>query len=169
MRSELKLESDLEQEDVRTAGGARDRHILEIPANRYKSDRAHVVPLAPAAWHIITNLPEWPGNDYALFSGRAGTTPISGISKAKARLDAAALELLRKEDPNAQLPPYRVHDLRVTCRTRLTHLGIADDIAEAVIGHAQAALGKIYNKHDYIAQKRDALTKYADWLMAVVK
>lgn len=169
MRSELKPESELEQEDIRTADGAHARYVLEIPVRRYKSDRDHVVPLAPAAWRIIAGLPEWQGNDYALFSGRAGKTPISGYSKAKARLDEAAVEILRKDNPKAKLPPYRVHDFRVTCRTRMTHLGIAEDIAEAVVGHAQTALGKTYNKHDYIVQKREALTKYADWLMDVVK
>ncbi|HEY8696194.1 MAG TPA: integrase arm-type DNA-binding domain-containing protein [Rhizomicrobium sp.] len=169
MRSELKPESELEQEDTRTAAGAKGRYVLEIAADRYKSDRAHIVPLVPAAWKIVAGLPKWEGNDYFLFSGRAGKTHISGYSKAKARLDRDALAALRKADPKAVLPPFRVHDLRVTCRTRLTHLGIGEDISEAVLGHAQGFLGKVYNKHDYIAQKRDALTKYAEWLLEVVK
>jgi hypothetical protein len=169
MRSELKPESELEQEDTRTAAGANGRYVLEIAAGRYKSDRTHIVPLVPAAWKIVAGLPKWDGNDYFLFSGRAGKTHISGYSKAKARLDCDALKILREKDEKATLTPYRVHDFRVTCRTRLTHLGIGEDIAEAVLGHAQGFLGKVYNKHDYIEQKRAALTAYAKWLAKVVK
>jgi hypothetical protein len=168
-RSELKAESELEQEDVRTADGAADRYVLEIPARRYKSERDHIVPLVPAAWKIIAGLPKWEGNDYSLFSSRAGKGHISGYSKAKARLDRDSLAALRKADPKATLPPYRVHDLRVSCRTRLASLGIAHDVAEAAIGHAQGGLTAAYNKHDYIALKRAALAKYAKWLSEVVK
>jgi integrase len=168
-RSELKPESELEQEDIRAADGAKGRYVLEIPGSRYKGERDHIVPLVPAAWKIVAGLPKWHGNDYFLFSGRAGKTHISGYSKAKARLDRDALALLRKEDPAATLARFRVHDLRVSCRTRFTYLGIEEDIAEAIIGHAQGLLSETYNKHDYIAQKRAALTKYADWLLEVVK
>jgi hypothetical protein len=56
----------------------------------------------------------------------------------------------------------------VTCRTRLSHLGVSEEIAEVVLGHAQKFLGKVYNKHDYLAQKRAALLKYADWLLELV-
>jgi integrase len=168
MRSEIKPESELEQEGARTAEGAADRYVLEIPAKRYKGARNHIVPLVPAAWEIISNLPVWHGNDYALFSGRAGRTPISGYSKAKTRLDSIAQKILQKSNSDVRLSPFRVHDFRVTCRTRLSHLGVSEEIAEAVLGHAQKFLGKVYNKHDYLAQKRAALLKYADWLLELV-
>lgn len=168
-RGEIKPESELEQEDVRTAPGARNQYVLEIPPNRFKSERSHIVPLVPAAWQIIASLPVRQRNDYFLFSGREGETHISGYSKAKVRLDEQALANLREADPMATLDTFRIHDLRVSCRTRLAYLGIEEDIAEAVIGHARGLLSDTYNKHDYIAQKRSALTKYAEWLLAVVK
>jgi integrase len=168
LRSELKAESELEPDEIRKAEGAGERFVLDISAHRYKSDRNHLVPLVPKAVKILTAIPTWTGNDYALFSGSEGRKPISGFSKAKSVLDSAMLDHLRSGDPFAVLKPFRVHDFRVTCRTRLTYLGVSEEIAEAVLGHSAGTLGKIYNKHHYLEEKRDALTKYAGWLLEIV-
>ncbi len=145
-----------------------DRRLLEVPKTRYKGGRDHVVPLADLAWEIVASLPEWVGNDYHLFSTRAGHVPVSGFSKAKARLDEGALKVLQKDDLGATLGSYRVHDFRVTCESRLADLGFVQEVRDAVLGHAKAGLQKTYNKHDYLDEKRDALTAYAEHLMGVV-
>jgi len=171
-RSEIKTESELEkvQKKIRTAPGAKERFVLEIPGNRYKSRRDHIVPLVPAAMKIIDELPKWDGNDYSLFSGRAGKSAISGFSKAKAQLDEEVLATLQKKDAKATLTAYRVHDFRVTMRTRMgEELEIPEPICEAVIGHAQGFLTKVYNKALYLPQRREALAAYADHLLKVVK
>jgi integrase len=102
-------------------------------------------------------------------STRDGKVPVSGFSKAKARLDAAALKAMKKADPDAVLADYRVHDFRVTCETRLAHLGFNQDVRDAVLGHAKPGLQKTYNKHGYLEEKRAALDAYAAHLMEVVK
>ena len=58
---------------------------------------------------------------------------------------------------NASLQHFRIHDLRVTCETRLANLGFNQEIRDAVHGHARPGLQKIYNKHDYLKEKREAL------------
>lgn len=144
------------------------RKVLEVPKARYKGGRDHVVPLPDPAWAIFEGLPEWEGNDYFLLSTRDGKVPVSGFSKAKARLDAAVLKLMRENDPEAELLDYRVHDFRVTCETRLANLGFNQDVRDAVLGHAKPGLQKTYNKHDYLEEKRAALSSYAAHLMGVV-
>ena len=157
-----------------------DRRVLAIPAERYKGSKErksrkqakynHIVPLADAAWQVVEKLPTYDGNDYFLFSTRKGTKPISGFSKAKADLDAGALTLLQKDDPKAALENFRIHDFRVTCRTRMEEkLGVPEAICEAVLGHTKQGLEAIYNKAEYVQQKRDALVAYADHLAKVVK
>ena len=65
--------------------------------------------------------------------------------------------------------PYRVHDFRVTCETRLASLGFNQDTRDAVLGHAKAGLQKTYNKHQYLDEKCVALDTYAKHILDVVK
>lgn len=138
------------------------------PKERHKSGRGHILPLSEPAWAIFQALPIWPGNDYHLFSTDGGKGQIKGYSKAKARLDTEALRLMQKDDPHAALKPYRVHDFRTTCQTRLAALGISPDVFGAVLGHAKPGLQRTYNKHEYLNEKRAAMTAYADHIMSVV-
>ena len=140
--------------------------IVTVPSSGMnKSRRDHVVPLSDSAWETIDGLPVFNGNDYYLFSTRAGRVPISGFSKAKAQLDKLALKALGED---AVLSPYRAHDLRVTCETRLADRGFGQEVRDAVLGHAKKDLQKLYNKHDYMDEKRSALAAYADHIMEVV-
>ena len=136
-----------------------DRHLLEIPSARYKSGRDHVVPLSDPVREIVDALPEWSGNDYYILSSRAGRVPISGFSKAKRRLDELA----------GGLSPWRAHDLRVTCESRLADLGFVQEVRDAVLGHAKPGLQRTYNKHDYMNEKREALAAYAEHLLEVTQ
>lgn len=146
-----------------------EKSWLEVPKARYKGDRDHVVPLAPEALTIIDKLPVWPGNDYFLLSTMDGKVPISGFSKGKLRLDELVRRAMTSEDASTTLPPYRIHDFRVTCETRLATLGFNQDVRDAVLGHAKPGLQKTYNKYGYYEEKKGALTAYARHLMEVVK
>ncbi|HEX3430485.1 MAG TPA: integrase arm-type DNA-binding domain-containing protein [Rhizomicrobium sp.] len=170
-RSEVKPESELRDKDLREAVGARERFVLEVPEARYKGGRDHLVPLSGQALALFTKLPEWKGNDYFLFSTRGGKVAVSGFSKAKADLDEEALAVLRNRtgDKKAELARYRVHDFRVTCESRLADLGFNQEIRDAVLGHAKVGLQKLYNKHEYFREKRQALEAYAEHVLAVVQ
>jgi hypothetical protein len=95
--------------------------------------------------------------------------PVSGFSKAKLRLDEATLKGMKADDLEAKLIYYRVHDFRVTCETRLAHLGFNQEIRDAVLGHAKPGLQKTYNKHGYYEEKKTALTEYSAHILKVVK
>ena len=146
-----------------------DKRWLEVPKDRYKGDRDHIVPMAEQAWSVFEQLPVWPGNDYFLFSTRGGKVPVSGFSKGKARLDQEISKQIAVEQPGTTLKPFRVHDLRVTCETRLARLGFNQDVRDAVIGHAKAGLQKTYNKYDYLTEKREAVAAYEAHIMSIVR
>lgn len=144
------------------------RRVLEIPASRYKGKRDHVVPLTDPVWAIFEALPVFIGNDYHLFSSTIGKVPVSGFSKAKARLDEIMEQHMQEKDPDAALVGWRVHDMRVTCETRLADLGLNREIRDAVLGHAKPGLQRNYNKHDYFEEKHTALKAYAEHILKVV-
>ena len=63
--------------------------------------REHVMPLSSAAVAIIDGMPQL--GAYVFTTG--GKTPIRGFTKFKAKLDAAVLAELRKEDPQGRHAP----------------------------------------------------------------
>ncbi len=65
---------------------------------------------------------------------------------------------------------WRLHDLRRTARTGLAEIGVPEIIAEMVMNHApRNALVKIYNRHEYAAEKRDALERWANRLREITE
>jgi integrase len=141
--------------------------LLVVPAARVKSDAPHVVPLVADAMRIIEALPRFMNGDY-LFSTTAGATPVNGFSKAKLRLDRLMLDELRKENPEALLTPFVIHDLRRTMRTALSVLPVPDLVRELVIGHAKPGLHKVYDQYAYLSERTHAAALWAQKLRSVV-
>lgn len=130
-----------------------------IPAGRAKNAKAHLVPLAPAAVWLLdaqSSGAEWPQRGYILTT--TGRTPVSGISKAKATLDAA----MSNED--GQVDQWRLHDIRRTVATGLQRLGVRFEVTEAVLNHVSGSKGGVagvYQRHDWADEKRTALEAWA--------
>lgn len=129
-----------------------DARTWIIPADVAKSDRAHLVPLTPAAVALLKATPRL--GDYVWTDN--GETHVSGFSKAKTRLDGY---LAAKGDP---LAPWVLHDIRRTCATHMVRLGVPELVVGRVLNHAvQGVTGKVYALHSYAAEKRDALERWA--------
>ena len=66
------------------------------------------------------------------------------------------------------MPGWTVHDLRRTCRTKLSQLGVSEEIGERVLGHVLPGIVGVYNRHRYEAEMADALQKLADHIALLV-
>jgi len=143
-----------------------DAGILTVPPERFKTNVLQEVPLAPRAVEILKALPKFKAG--YVFTTTAGVRPISGLSKMKARLDKAIADK-RDEDGGEPMAPWVLHDLRRTLRTRLTSdLDVDAFIAERVLGHALPGLHGVYDQGAHRTQKRAALEKWAERLLAIV-
>jgi integrase len=120
------------------------------PQSRTKNHRAHVVPLAPMVRDILAGVPT---NGDLIFTTN-GSTPVSGWSKIKGRLDA-------RMRPTA---PWRLHDLRRSAVTGMGELGIRPDVIELVVNHVSGSRGGIagtYNRSELMPERRAALEHWA--------
>ena len=135
---------------------------LEVPAERMKSDEAHVIPLGKMACDLIAALPRFVGGDF-LFSTTFGKKPISGFSKPKRRLDAAMSAALGKP-----VAPFKIHDLRRTVRTHLSALPIPQHIAERIIAHAQPGLIQTYDRWSFLEEKRQGIELWEARLRGII-
>ena len=58
------------------------------------------------------------------------------------------------------LAPWVNHHLRRTMRTGLSRLRVDRDIREAVLAHTRPGVEGVYDRHDYLDEKRDALERW---------
>ena len=142
--------------------------LLTIPAERMKGDAPHTVPLTDDALRIIEALPRFGDGDY-LFSATREARPINAFTRPKTRLDRLMLEELRRDHPEAELPPFTIHDVRRSMRTGLSALPIPGLVRELVIGHAKPGLHKIYDQFAYLDEKRHALELWAARVRSLIE
>jgi len=138
--------------------------------------RAHVVPLTPALRRIFTTMPRGERGDY-VFSVKGGASPIApGTVRIKAMLDSEMLACLRQRakarggDSNkVVLQPWRNHDVRRTCRSTLSRLGVTEDVAEAVLAHQRGGVVGTYDRWHRLPEKREALEKWSRFLAELIR
>jgi integrase len=157
-----------------------DNGIWVIPAARMKGKeskaRAHAVPLTPDILDIFKQRPEpTDGNFYFSTDAAKGASPVWVNDKIKKRMDELMLTELRDmarergEDPTKiELPHWINHDIRRTVRSQLSRLKVSEEAREAVLAHARPGTKGTYDQHDYLDEKREALTLWAGRLRSIV-
>lgn len=147
--------------------------LWSLPAERAKNANATEIPLSSGAIKEIENLRDirddrdkrWPRKGY-LFT-TTGTTPVSGYSKAKKRLDA----LVAKANGGEALERWTLHDLRRTLATGMQKLGVRFEVTEAILNHvgqSRAGVAGVYQRHDWGPEKRAALQAWSDHIERLV-
>jgi integrase len=145
--------------------------VWHLPAARVKNGRAHDVPLSEAV-RAILEAPGRPHGPGGLFFTTSARAPVSSFHRARGRLHAA-MERIAAEERGAPvaIAHWTFHDLRRTCATGMAGLGIPVRVTEAVLNHVSGAGGGIvavYQRHDYAAEKRQALEAWARRVEAIV-
>ena len=132
-----------------------------IPASRDKTGHDHMVPMVPKLKELLPERQEG-----FVFSSN-GRTPYNGFGRDKKKLDRKIAEI-RKREKRPPMPAWRLHDLRRSARTLLAELGIAERAAEAVLGHVIGGIKGVYDRHKYLVEKTDALTRLAAHVDGIV-
>jgi integrase len=145
-----------------------DDGTWHLAGTRTKNKKAHVVPLPPLARDLIATMP---GESGFLFT-TTGTSPVSGWSRTKKRLDAAMLALAREErGPKATIPPWRLHDVRRVAVTGMVELGVPPHVVELVVNHVsghKAGVAGVYNKSEMLPERKAALERWAKHIAGLV-
>jgi integrase len=144
----------------------RKARVWTIPGERTKNHRSHVVPLSSIALELLGKAfgkEEWKG--FAFPSPR-GKRPITrhALTRAAKRLTTAA-----------KIENAAPHDFRRTGTTCLTseRIGMPRFIAARVINHVSdtggaAAVTGVYDRNEYLPEKRRALDAWAALLQEIV-
>jgi integrase len=84
-----------------------------------------------------------------------GATPLSGYSKFKVAFDKAC-----------GVTGWRLHDLRRTARSLMSRAGVPTDHAERCLGHVILGVRGVYDRYEYLEEKRDAFNRLAALIMS---
>jgi integrase len=57
------------------------------------------------------------------------------------------------------------HDIRRTVATKIAEQGADQNIIKRILNHTDNSVTSIYNRHDYMKERRLALQAWADWLV----
>jgi integrase len=130
-----------------------------LPAARVKNASEHVLPLPAVVIDLLAALPRFAGSEF-VFSDTAGRRPISGFSTRKVKLDRRIAEL----NSGTPIASFTWHDLRRSAASGMAALGIAPHVIESILNHRDgvvSGIARIYNRHDFRAEKAHALATWA--------
>lgn len=125
--------------------------VWTIPREKVKKDRPHTVPLIKSAQAALSSLAQLPRfeDDGFVFSTTGGKSSSSNFAKVKRQLD-------RLSDTSG----WTIHDIRRTVRSKLAELGVPREVARKVLNHEDGKVDRIYNRHEYLTEKREALERW---------
>ncbi|MBQ2761841.1 MAG: tyrosine-type recombinase/integrase [Mailhella sp.] len=132
-----------------------DKAMWKIPSTRMKMRREHTVPLSRQVVQLLNELKAYTGGDDLLFpSPRASSAPIT---------DAAPMAALRRMGYSKE--KMTLHGFRAMASTRLNEMNFRPDTIEAQLAHKCADEVRLaYNRADYMAERKDLIQKWADYL-----
>jgi integrase len=147
-----------------------------LDAAETKNGQPHVVPLSAAAIAIIKAIPRktktLPDKKQVpspwVFTSDGGA-PISGFSSAKDQVDAKVAKARRDAEITEDMPSWGIHDLRRTAATEMGRLGTPEFIIGKVLNHTSKGItGQVYNRYEYLAEKKQALEQWGVYLEKLV-
>ncbi|ENT9569115.1 tyrosine-type recombinase/integrase [Salmonella enterica] len=76
---------------------------------------------------------------------------------------------MKKLRGKIDIPEWRTHDFRRSLVTNLSGEGIMPHVTEKMLGHELGGVMAVYNKHDWLAEQKEAYELYADKIFWHVK
>ncbi len=135
-----------------------------IPPDHAKNELEHVIPITPFVLKILRRLRERakPNAIYVFPS------PVLHGEHVRRVFIEKRIKKIRKATGIEDVTP---HDLRRTVTTYLGKLKVPQLIKKKILNHAKAKPGdvtEIYDRYEYLEEKRDALLKWEQLLMTMV-
>jgi len=125
-----------------------------IPGVRMKKEKPHLVPLPRQAVAMLEELTELAHGSEWVFPSRM--TKKKPISHSTLNVAIRGLDLDVRE--------FVIHDFRRTASTHLHETGYNSDWIEKALAHETKGIRGVYNRAEYIDQRREMLQWWADFV-----
>jgi integrase len=130
-----------------------EQGLWNIPEERMKKHREHVVPLPKQAIAILTELKTYETNSEYLFPSRS--------DKSKPKSDTVFIMALRRMGFEGRQTP---HGFRHIASTLLNNRGFDERHIEAALAHVKDGVAGVYNKAQYLQDRANMMQWYANHL-----
>lgn len=125
---------------------------------------AHLVPLSPLAVELVRKLMALAGESEWLlpsqYTAKKHSAPYS---------ERALTRAVKENQEHFGIPHWTPHDLRRTASSTMTKIGIPRLHVEKVLNHSTDDIAEVYDRHDYLPEKRAALEKWATHLAEIIE
>jgi integrase len=137
--------------------------LWEIPANRTKNGKAHLIPLNHLTMKVLDDIQDHRDASPYLFPHRLDSNkamPLASISRSANRFTKIK---------SNNFEPFTPRDLRRTCKTRMGELGLSKEIRDRINNHALGDVSsKHYDRYDYLPEKQKALDAWGKRLEQII-
>lgn len=150
-----------------------DKALWHLPEGRSKTGAPITIPLPE---QILVWLSELIiracGSDYVFPARRASKKPHMGDDTLNRAISSMfGHEAGRKVQPSnlmGDMKPFSPHDLRRTFRSLAASQGVAGHVAERCLNHKLKGVEGIYDRHDYLEERKEAHKKIANLLEPII-
>jgi integrase len=149
-----------------------DEKVWNMSQN--KSDRAFSVPLSTQALKVLedrkngvgyTEKLMWMVNSPWVFPSKHNRFRDHSKNTGHTTSLRKSMLIFHRE---VDMPHWRIHDIRRSVRTLLAEIGTDENISELILNHSVKGLVGVYNRYNFLEEKRTALQKWADELEVIV-
>jgi integrase len=177
VRAALKLILVTAQRPGEVAGARWEEFSLDapspawlIPAERSKNGKPHEVPLSDLALELLTELRDLQGARPRPHVAPSRLTALKFDAPMDTRVLSRALR--NNIDDSGELfglAPFTPHDLRRSAASQMTALGVPRLLVGKVLNHSERDdITSVYDRHDYAAEKRAALQRWAENVRSII-
>ena len=124
-------------------------NVWNIPSERMKGARAHLIPIVPA---LASDLGDLSAVRWLFRSPRRFDQPVSGFTRGLQNLRIAA----------GTSDDWTWHDIRRTTASGLQRIGAPFEVIEAILAHRRPGVSAVYQRHDFAAERRLWLEQWAE-------
>lgn len=136
--------------------------VWTLAQTNTKNSLTHLIPLSDLSIEILDSLKSYSGKaEYVFLAPRIGKGAIPSLSRVPYRIrDISGIE------------DFRFHDLRRTVGTNISRFNYSRVVAGKILNHQQLAgdshVTAIYDRYNYMDEKKEALQCWADHLKSLI-
>lgn len=132
-----------------------DNAMWEIPAERMKKKRAHLVPLSNRVLEILETLKEYNGKRQHVFA--SPNKPRTHLS------NGALLQAIKRMGYGGKMT---AHGFRHLASTTLNEQGFKPDAIERQLAHVDGSVRGVYNKAELIEERKQMLAHWSKFILS---
>ena len=141
-----------------------EKRLWHIPEERSKNGHGITIPLPKEAIAWFHELLIRANGSEFVFPKRRSSIRNGHISPDT--INAGVQKLLKEK--KLKIDHFTIHDLRRTCRSMMAREGVSGHVAERCLNHSLKGVEGIYDRYDYLDERREALQKISDKLVPVI-